>query len=133
MFGRSRRTFEELGDLGGVANALVGMGVMSRLLDERSTMTSGWVNGLVSPSPWTTWRHRPAPGDFTSGRCGWPGASEAVSRNRPGARPPRRSVFLSDPREAARGTLTDSEIEAAWAAGQAMSLEAALAYAREPS
>ena len=40
-------------------------------------------------------------------------------------------IALSDPRERARPFISQQEIDAAWEQGRRMSLEQALAYARE--
>ena len=59
------------------------------------------------------------------------GASESVKAAVGGEAPPAM-VHLPDPREVARRLLSEAEIEASWADGRAMTLEEALAYAREP-
>jgi predicted ATPase/class 3 adenylate cyclase len=60
------------------------------------------------------------------------GASAALKEAVGGQAPPEL-INLSDPRDAARSTLSEEEIQAAWQEGRAMTLEAAVAYAREPS
>jgi hypothetical protein len=57
------------------------------------------------------------------------GASEALKEAAGGHAPPP-FIDLPDPRDAARIALGDAAVEAAWAEGQAMTLEQALAYAR---
>jgi hypothetical protein len=49
-----------------------------------------------------------------------------------GGQAPPELITLSDPRERARPLLSEAEISAAWEEGRRMSLEAVLAYAREP-
>jgi predicted ATPase/class 3 adenylate cyclase len=58
------------------------------------------------------------------------GASEAIKEAAGGHAPPP-FIDLPDPREAARDTLGDAAIAAAWEEGRAMTLEQALAFARE--
>jgi tetratricopeptide (TPR) repeat protein len=59
------------------------------------------------------------------------GASESVKAAVGGEAPPAM-VHLPDPREVARRSLSEAEIEASRADGRAMTVEEALAYAREP-
>ncbi|MGH2547610.1 MAG: hypothetical protein ACRDHH_06530, partial [Actinomycetota bacterium] len=59
------------------------------------------------------------------------GASEAIKESAGGHAPPPL-IDLPDPREAAREVLGDAAVvAAAWEEGRAMTLEHALAYARE--
>jgi tetratricopeptide (TPR) repeat protein len=58
------------------------------------------------------------------------GAAEALKELVGGEAPPEL-IHLPDPRAQARPLLSEDEIEIAWAEGRAMSLEQALAYARE--
>jgi predicted ATPase/class 3 adenylate cyclase len=58
------------------------------------------------------------------------GASEAIQEAVGGQAPPE--IRLPHPRERARLMLSDEEIEAAWAEGRRMSMDEAIAYAREP-
>jgi predicted ATPase/class 3 adenylate cyclase len=58
------------------------------------------------------------------------GASEAIKEAAGGHAPPPL-IDLPDPREAARDELSDAAITAAWEEGRAMTLDQALAYARE--
>jgi predicted ATPase/class 3 adenylate cyclase len=58
------------------------------------------------------------------------GASEAIKEAAGGHAPPP-FIDLPDPREAARQVLGDAAVDAAWAEGQAMTLDQALAYARQ--
>lgn len=58
------------------------------------------------------------------------GASETIKEAVGGEAPPAL-IHLPDPREAARRSLSDEEIETAWKQGRAMTLEEALALARE--
>jgi predicted ATPase/class 3 adenylate cyclase len=58
------------------------------------------------------------------------GASAAIKEAAGGHAPPP-FIDLPDPREPARDTLGDAAVAAAWEEGQAMTLEQALAYARE--
>jgi predicted ATPase/class 3 adenylate cyclase len=60
------------------------------------------------------------------------GASAAIKEAAGGHAPPPL-IDLPDPREAARGTLGDATVQAAWEEGRAMTLEQALAYARQDS
>ena len=57
-------------------------------------------------------------------------ASSAIKESAGGAAPPQ-FVDLPDPRIAARASLGEGEIRALWEEGRAMTLEEALAYARE--
>jgi predicted ATPase/class 3 adenylate cyclase len=57
------------------------------------------------------------------------GASEAIKEAAGGHAPPP-FIDLPDPRDAAREALGEAAVEAAWAEGEAMTLEQALAYAR---
>jgi predicted ATPase/class 3 adenylate cyclase len=59
------------------------------------------------------------------------GASETIKEGVGGQAPPDL-ITLPDPRERARPLLSDREIQAAWTEGRAMSMEEAIAYAREP-
>jgi tetratricopeptide (TPR) repeat protein len=59
------------------------------------------------------------------------GASEAIKEGVGGQAPPD-IITLLDPRERARSLLSEEEIESAWAEGRGMSLDQAIAYAREP-
>jgi predicted ATPase/class 3 adenylate cyclase len=58
------------------------------------------------------------------------GAADAIKEGVGGEAPPEL-VDLPDPRERVRETLSEEEIEAAWGEGRAMTLEEAVAYARE--
>jgi hypothetical protein len=58
------------------------------------------------------------------------GASEAIKEVAGGQAPPAL-IDLPDPREAARPVLGEAAVNAAWEEGRAMTLEQALAYARE--
>ena len=58
------------------------------------------------------------------------GASEAIKEAAGGHAPPP-FIDLPDPREAARGELGDAAVAAAWEEGRAMTLDQALAYARQ--
>jgi predicted ATPase/class 3 adenylate cyclase len=58
------------------------------------------------------------------------GASEAIKEAAGGHAPPP-FIGLPDPREVAREVLGEAAVAAAWAEGRAMTLEQALAYARE--
>jgi predicted ATPase/class 3 adenylate cyclase len=58
------------------------------------------------------------------------GASEAIKEAAGGHAPPPL-IDLPDPREAARDELGDAAVAAAWEEGRAMTLDQALAYARE--
>jgi hypothetical protein len=58
------------------------------------------------------------------------GASEAIKEGVGGQAPPDFITLL--PRERAGLLLSEEEIEAAWAEGRAMSMDQAIAYAREP-
>jgi predicted ATPase/class 3 adenylate cyclase len=58
------------------------------------------------------------------------GASEAIKEAAGGHAPPP-FIDLPDPREAARDVLGDAAVRAAWEEGRAMTLDQALAYARE--
>lgn len=60
------------------------------------------------------------------------GASEAIKETAGGHAPPPL-IDLPDPREAARLTLNEAAVQAAWQEGRAMTLEQALAYARQRS
>jgi predicted ATPase/class 3 adenylate cyclase len=61
------------------------------------------------------------------------GASDAL-KEAAGGRAPPEFVDLPDPRELARGSLTEERIAAAWEEGRAMDLDEILAYARaEPA
>ncbi|MBI4259006.1 MAG: tetratricopeptide repeat protein [Actinobacteria bacterium] len=68
-----------------------------------------------------------------AGDHGWAvrlaGASESVKEAAHGRAPPML-LDLPDPREVARGSLTEEEIASAWESGRAMSVEEALAFAR---
>jgi tetratricopeptide (TPR) repeat protein len=57
------------------------------------------------------------------------GASEAI-KEAAGGHAPQTLIDLPDPREAARETLDEAAVEAAWEEGRAMTLDQALAYAR---
>jgi tetratricopeptide (TPR) repeat protein len=58
------------------------------------------------------------------------GASEAIKEAAGGHAPPPL-IDLPDPREAAREALGDAAVEASWEEGRAMTLDQALAYARQ--
>jgi non-specific serine/threonine protein kinase len=58
------------------------------------------------------------------------GASSSIKEAAGGQAPPPL-IDLSDPREAARETLGEEAVAAAWEEGRAMTIEQALAYARE--
>ena len=58
------------------------------------------------------------------------GASSALKEAVGGEAPPAM-VHLPDPRELARGHLSDLEIQEVWEEGSRMSLDRALAYVRE--
>ena len=58
------------------------------------------------------------------------GASEAIKEGVGGQAPPEL-ITLPDPRERARPLMSEQEIEAAWEEGRRMSIEQAIAYARE--
>jgi predicted ATPase/class 3 adenylate cyclase len=58
------------------------------------------------------------------------GASEAIKEAAGGHAPPP-FIDLPDPRQAAREVLGDAAVEAAWEEGQAMTLDQAVAYARQ--
>ena len=58
------------------------------------------------------------------------GASEAIKEEAGGHAPPPL-IDLPDPREAARDALGDTVVVAVWEEGRAMTLEQALAYARQ--
>jgi hypothetical protein len=58
------------------------------------------------------------------------GASEAI-KEAAGAQAPPQFLDLPDLREAARQELGDAAVAAAWKEGRAMTLDRALAYARE--
>jgi hypothetical protein len=58
------------------------------------------------------------------------GASEAIKEAAGGHAPPPL-IDLPDPREAAREVLGESAVAAAWEEGRAMTLEQAVALARE--
>ena len=58
------------------------------------------------------------------------GASEAIKETAGGHAPPPL-IDLPDPREAAREVLGESAVAAAWEEGRAMTLEQAVALARE--
>jgi predicted ATPase/class 3 adenylate cyclase len=60
------------------------------------------------------------------------GASDAIKEAAGGHAPPPL-IDLPDPREAARDALGDAAVEAAWEEGRAMTLDQALAYARQES
>jgi predicted ATPase/class 3 adenylate cyclase len=59
------------------------------------------------------------------------GGSEVIKEGVGGQAPPEL-ITLPDPRERARPLLSEAGISAAWEEGRRMSLEAVLAYAREP-
>jgi predicted ATPase/class 3 adenylate cyclase len=58
------------------------------------------------------------------------GASEAI-KDAAGGHAPPPFIDLPDPRDAAREALGDAAVDAAWAEGQAMTLDQAVAYARQ--
>jgi hypothetical protein len=58
------------------------------------------------------------------------GAAEAIKDSIAGEAPPEL-LDLPDSRERARSLITDEEIKAAWDEGRALSVDEALAYARE--
>ncbi|MGZ4120472.1 MAG: ATP-binding protein [Actinomycetota bacterium] len=58
------------------------------------------------------------------------GASEGIKKAVGGEAPPGM-IHLPDPRIAARDSLSEEEIQAAWKHGRAMTVEQAIAYARE--
>jgi predicted ATPase/class 3 adenylate cyclase len=58
------------------------------------------------------------------------GASQAI-KDAAGGHAPPPFIDLPDPREAAREVLEEAAVKAAWEEGQAMTLEQALAYARD--
>jgi tetratricopeptide (TPR) repeat protein len=58
------------------------------------------------------------------------GASEAIKEGVGGQAPPD-VITLPDPRERARLLLSEDQVQAAWEEGRAMSMEEAIAYARE--
>jgi predicted ATPase/class 3 adenylate cyclase len=58
------------------------------------------------------------------------GASEAIKEGVGGQAPPDL-ITLPDPRERARLLLSEGQVQAAWEEGRAMSMEEAIAYARE--
>jgi non-specific serine/threonine protein kinase len=60
------------------------------------------------------------------------GASDAIKEAAGGHAPPP-FIDLPDPREAAREVLGDAAVDAAWAEGQAMTLDQAVTYARQES
>jgi tetratricopeptide (TPR) repeat protein len=60
------------------------------------------------------------------------GASEAIKEAAGGHAPPAL-IDLPDPRVAARAVLGDAAVDAAWEEGRAMTLDQAVAYAREES
>jgi hypothetical protein len=58
------------------------------------------------------------------------GASEAIKEGVGGQAPPEL-ITLPDPRERARLLLSEEQVRAAWEEGRAMSMEEAIAYARD--
>ena len=58
------------------------------------------------------------------------GAADALKELVGGEAPPEL-IYLPDPRAPARRSLSEEEIEMAWAEGRAMSMEEAIAYARK--
>jgi hypothetical protein len=58
------------------------------------------------------------------------GSSEALKEAAGGQAPPE-FMDLPDPREVARSSLNEEQIESAWEEGRAMSLDEAVSYARE--
>jgi predicted ATPase/class 3 adenylate cyclase len=58
------------------------------------------------------------------------GASEAI-KEAAGGQAPHPLIDLPDPRDAARAVLGEAAVEAAWNEGRAMSLQQAIAYARQ--
>jgi hypothetical protein len=179
LFRSSLATFESMGDRRGVADALFGLAVMSRLQGDLATSRKSaeeartlhedlgdlfgvtgdlYVLGRVAAETGESARARgfylktlgfmETFGERTgialildnlanlANLTGDPlramrmaGASEALKEAVGGEAPPEL-IHLPDPRDMARRTLTEDEIEAAWLEGRAMSLAEAVAYAR---
>jgi tetratricopeptide (TPR) repeat protein len=138
----SRELHREAGDRFGVTDALHTLGRVALAQGDLATAASSFLEALDNDELVGNRTGMAIVLDNLAGKAGaegrhlralrLAGASEAIKESAGGHAPPPL-IDLPDPREAAREALGEAAVAAAWEEGRAMTLDQALAYARQES